>query len=142
MRRPDYEIYTFKRGIMQYWAFDVEYFGHYVARSEEEILQKVDVVKMRVANRLKEIEIENKLYYERLNRETEKMLKALREYKDFKAREESRLQAYVDKREMICHIRDMLLMGASNLEIMEAEPDASIRTISHVRSHLVAKKLL
>lgn len=142
MRRADYEIYTFNHGGVKYWAFDVEYFGHYVAKSEQEILEKVDKIKVKVADRLREIDRLNAEYYERLNRETEELAKALKEYRE--SRNSNRLQTRspLDKREMLQEVRDMLLMGATLDEVLDAVPDANARIVSHVRSHLHAKKLL
>ena len=78
MHRPDYEIYTFVINGIKYWAFDVEYFGHYVARSEREILEKVKRVKIRVQLKLEEIERENQAYYEQIEQAQEKIKKGLR----------------------------------------------------------------
>lgn len=142
MRRADYEIYTFKHNGIQYWAFDVEYFGHYVARSKKEILEKIDVVKLKVAIRLEEIDRLNKEYYERLNRESEKLALALKEYHEFRKANKPDPITPMNRQKMLCRVRDMLMAGATYQEILDAVPDSSVRVVSHVRSHLRAKNLL
>lgn len=140
MHRPDYEIYTFKHGKVQYWAFDVEYYGHYVALSKEEIEKKIIFIKKQVANKLREIEARNAAYYAKLNKDTEKLLaelKAARDRKLYTSDEPIR-----PKKEVICMVRDMLLMGATNVQILEAIPETNLRTISHVRHHLESKNML
>ena len=78
MYRPDYEIYTFIKDGIKYWAFDVEYFGHYVAKSEKEILKKIDRVKIQVQLKLEEIERENQEYYKNIARAQAKTRAELR----------------------------------------------------------------
>ena len=142
MYRADYEIYTFNHGGTKYWAFDVEYFGHYVAKSEQEILDKIKAVKFRVAERLKEIDRLNTEYYERLNRETEELATALKEYREFKRNYKIETPRLSEKKEMLRTVRDMLLMGYSDKQVLSAVPDTNPRIVSHVRSHLHAKNLL
>lgn len=78
MYRPDYEIYTFTKDGIKYWAFDVEYFGHYTATSEQEILQKLERVKLRVQLKLEEIERANQEYYRSIARAQSKTRAELR----------------------------------------------------------------
>lgn len=142
MHRADYEIYTFNNGDTKYWAFDVEYFGHYIAKSEQEILEKVEKVKIKVANRLKEIDRLNAEYYERLNRQTEELMAALKEYREFKKNYKIEIPRLSEKKEMLRLVRDMMLMGATDKQVLDAVPDTNPRIVSHVRSHLRAKNLL
>lgn len=140
MHRPDYEIYTFKRGKMQYWAFDVEYYGHYVALSQEEIEKKVVSIKRQVAIKLREIEARNAAYYARLNQQTEVLLAELKAARENKTRPDD--VPARPKKEIIRAVRDMLLMGATNVQILEAVPETNLRTISHVRHHMEVKNML
>lgn len=140
MHRPDYEIYTFKRGRVQYWAFDVEYYGHYVAFSQEEIEKKLKVIRRQVANRLKEIEARNAAYYAKLNKDSEELLAELRALRENKLCIDN--TSTKSKKEIICAVRDMLLMGATNIQILEAIPETNLRTVSHVRHHMEIKKML
>ena len=140
MHRPDYEIYTFKHGKVQYWAFDVEYYGHYVAFSQEEIEKKVVSIKRQVAIKLREIEARNAAYYARLNQQTETLLAELKAVHENKVCPDKAPMR--PKKEIICAVRDMLLMGATNVQILEAVPETNLRTISHVRHHMEVKKML
>lgn len=141
MRHADYEVYTIRRGDRTYWAFDVEYFGHYVAKSKAGLARKMIAVKQQVANRLEEIDRLNAAYYRRLNNEMEDLLRTAKEIRAAKKHEPIGVSG-PSKKEIICQVRDMLLMGASNLEILRAIPDANPRTISQIRYHLTAKNLL
>lgn len=138
MRHADYEVYPVRRGDKTYWAFDVEYFGHFVAKSKAGIARKIIAVKRQVANRLEEIDRLNEAYYRRINREMDELLRLAKEQRTQKQTGESGMS----KKEIVTQVRDMLLMGASDLQILEAVPDTNMRTISHVRYHLIAKKLL
>lgn len=75
----DYEIYKIRcyDGKIRY-AFDVEYYGHYVCNTIDEARKKVDVVRMRVRHTLEEIEKQNQRYYDRLANKEEKMLRELK----------------------------------------------------------------
>lgn len=140
MHRPDYEIYTFKRGKVQCWAFDVEYYGHYVAFSQEEIEKKVVSIKRQVAIKLREIEARNAAYYARLNQQTEVLLAELKAARENKTHPDDTPAR--PKKEIIRAVRDMLLMGATNVQILEAVPETNLRTISHVRHHMETKNML
>lgn len=141
MRHADYEVYTVRRGDRKYWAFDVEYFGHFVAKSKAGLARKMIAVKRQVANRLEEIDRLNAAYYRKLNKDMEDLLRTAKELRASKKHEPIDVSG-PSKKEIICQVRDMLLMGASDVQILEAIPDTNMRTISHVRYHLVAKKLL
>lgn len=138
MRHADYEVYPVRRGDKTYWAFDVEYFGHFVAKSKAGIARKIIAVKRQVASRLEEIDRLNEAYYRRINREMEELLRLAKEQRTQKQTGEPGMS----KKEIVTQVRDMLLMGASDIQILEAVPDTNMRTISHVRYHLIAKKLL
>jgi len=138
MRHADYEVYPVRHGDKTYWAFDVEYFGHFVVKSKAGIVKKIIAVKQQVAKRLEEIDRLNEAYYKRINREMDELLRLAKEQRTQKQTGSPSLS----RKEIIYRVRDMLLMGASDVEILEAIPDTNMRTISHVRYHLIAKKLL
>ncbi len=141
MRHADYEVYPVRHGDKTYWAFDVEYFGHFVAKSKAGVARKIIAVKQQVANRLEEIDRLNEAYYRRINREMDELLRTAKEIRAAKKRIPIDVSG-PSKKEIICQVRDMLLMGATNVQILEAIPDTNLRTISHVRHYLVAKNLL
>ena len=138
MRHADYEIYPVRHGDKVCWAFDVEYFGHYVAKSKAGAARKIIAVKQQVARRLEEIDQLNEAYYRKINSAMDELLRLAKEQRTQKQTGEQGLS----KKEIIIRVRDMLLMGASDIQILEAVPDTNMRTISHVRYHLIAKNLL
>lgn len=141
MRHADYEIYTVRRGDRRYWAFDVEYFGHYTAKSKAGLVRKMVAVKRQVANRLEEIDRLNEAYYRRINKAMEDLLLTAKQQRANNKREPIDVSG-PSKKEILCMVRDLMLMGKSDVEILEAVPDTNMRTISHVRYHLTIKKLL
>lgn len=144
MRHADYEIYTFIHNGIKYWAFDVEYFGHYVAKSEKEILRKVDATKLKVQLRLQEIDKLNKEYYKRLEAQEKARQKSLKDYRKYK----NNLLVSMDlnekryKKEQNDTIRSLLLAGMNIKEILKMFPNVPRRTIAQVYSHLQRKNLL
>lgn len=144
MRHADYEIYTFIHNGIKYWAFDVEYFGHYVAKSEKEILRKVDATKLKVQLRLQEIDKLNKEYYKRLEAQEKAQQKSLKDYRKYK----NNLLVSMDlnekryKKEQNDTIRSLLLAGMNINEILKMFPNVPRRTIAQVYSHLQRKNLL
>lgn len=75
----DYEIYKIRcyDGKIRY-AFDVEYYGHYVCNTIEQARKKVDVVRVRVQHTLEEIEKQNQQYYDKLAKKEQKILQQLK----------------------------------------------------------------
>ena len=80
--REDFEIYTTRGydGKIRY-AFNVEYYGHYVCDTMEQAVKKVEIVKQRVKRRLEDIERQNRAYYKRLELKQRIMLKELKDNK-------------------------------------------------------------
>lgn len=144
MRHADYEIYTFEHNGIKYWAFDVEYFGHYVAKSEPQILHKLDKVKIKVQLRLEEIDRLNKEYYERLAAQDAAVKKNLKDYRKYKKNIHKNLDLS-EKRyhlEQVQTLKKLLLSGFSLNDVTKVFPTMPRRTIAQVYSHLQRKNLL
>lgn len=81
--REDFEIYPIRTydGKVKY-AFNVEYYGHYVCDTMEKAQQKVIRVRQQVKRRLEEIEEQNQAYYKKISRQERMMLHELRKAKE------------------------------------------------------------
>ena len=135
MRHADYEIYTFKCNGVVYYAFDIEYFGHYVAKSKEEILLKLDAARKRVQLKLEEIEEANKEYYHRLEVKQQMLKDFLSDY--HKSRRPVLYQEAANKRlqaRTIKKIKTMLKEGFAADEI------AQILSVSIFTVYAISKK--
>jgi hypothetical protein len=79
-RHKDFEIWYDEE--RQRYRFSVEYWGAYSAPTKKEIEHKVACVRRDVKKRLKEIELENKAYYERIARKEEAFRRMLKSNKE------------------------------------------------------------
>ncbi len=131
--REDFEIYTIRcqDGKIRY-AFNVEYYGHYVCDTMEAAEQKVIRVRQQVKQRLQEIERQNKEYYKKLEQKQNKLLMALKEAKI--SDKEYRVAHAEEIRIRKQKIRSMIFKGYTNEEIMLRHPEFPLRSISHIRS--------
>jgi len=140
-RREDFEIEHRVVNGKDYYSFNVEYFGYYVAHTEREILNLRDVVKKQVEDKLAWIEEENQKYYARLAQEEERralFLKALR-----KAKNADLLKAYISKVQQLIQnnkIYNMIAKGCTSEEIMKAFPNLNNRSLSRMISYYKHKK--
>lgn len=141
--REDYEPYEIKSGEKTYWCFDVEYYGHYICQSKEELRNEIKRVKKEVAGVLKNIEKQNEAYYKRLSQEQEILQAQLREARQRKLKnqedipEKSKVQINAEREQ----IREYIRRGYNNGKILLLMPESSMRTISHVRLWYEKKEL-
>lgn len=134
--REDYEPYEIKSNGKTYWCFDVEYYGHYICQSKEELVAEIKRVKKEVASVVKDIEKQNEVYYEQLAKQEELLLAQLREAWERKQRVDKQIQEHKTKQQIWSEreqIREYIRRGYSNGKILLLMPESSRRTISHVR---------
>ena len=131
--REDFEIYPIRGydGKIRY-AFNVEYYGHYVCDSMEAAIKKVERVKMQVKRRLEEIERQNQAYYRSLERQQAKMRAELKQAKNICNTKRIKTTTELNKRKQI--VRNLIHKGYNNEQIMLRHPDIPLNSIVHIRS--------
>lgn len=134
--REDYEPYTIQSNGRTYWCFDVEYYGHYICGSKEELKEEIKRVKKEVAGLVKRIEKQNAAYYKRMAEREDILRQQLKEARERKLRTEQELISHKSKQKSSAEreqIREYIRRGYSNGKILLLMPESSMRTISHVR---------
>lgn len=141
--REDYEPYEIQSNGKTYWCFDVEYYGHYVCQTKEELTAEIKRVKKEVAGVIKQIEKENAVYYKRLEQQERILQEQLRETRQrkLKIEEEKSKKSKVQIRAEREQIREYIRRGYNNGKILLLMPESSMRTISHVRLWYEKKEL-
>ena len=141
--REDYEPYTIQSGGKTYWCFDVEYYGHYICQSKEELQSEIKRVKKEVAGVIKQIEKENAAYYKRLEAQEKLRQQQLREARQrkLKSQEENPSKSKIEINAEREQIREYIRRGYNNGKILLLMPETSMRTVAHVR-HWYEKKEL
>ena len=142
--REDYEPYTIQSNGKTYWCFDVEYYGHYICQSKEELDAEVKRVKKEVAGLIKRIEKQNEAYYKRMEEREEILRIQLKESRERRRRAEKYINEHKSKRETSIEreqIREYIRRGYNNGKILLLMPETSMRTISHVRLWYKKKEL-
>lgn len=141
--REDYEPYEIKSGGKTYWCFDVEYYGHYICQSKEELRSEIKRVKKEVAGVVKRIERENAAYYKRLEQQEKLRQQQLHEARarKIKAQEDAPTKSKTQINAEREQIREYIRRGYNNGKILLLMPETSMRTVAHVR-HWYEKKEL
>lgn len=127
----DYEIYQRNNG--KYY-FDIAYLGTYCFNTREEAVDGIKPAKQRVAQILKEIEIRNKAYYEKIRKQEAELRKELHEQKILEQMYPEKSGTLKESKEItkskVCHLFDM---GYTNREVQVKLDYLSMQQISAFR---------